>query len=219
MEARRFAELYRRLRTPEVVVTSPLRRCLQTAMHAFGQLAIAGRIRIIAHPDLQEVSNRPCDTGTPLDLLRSEFPAVEFLDDVFPDAWPRSSDTMPDKEDTIYDNKPELLYARSVRIKKWMKELDAKEIVVVTHGSFAHFLFNDWSGTPGESISFGYQLGNGVARTLTMPDMTLAGIEFGAFVKGFGPNYPVTGIREDNQPRVYRFGKRDCGVFTDNSLR
>jgi len=218
MDAKRFADLYRHLRAPNLVVTSPLRRCLQTAMYAFGSQANSGTIQIIAHPDLQEVSNRPCDTGTPLDLLRTEFPMIEFPEELFPDCWPRSADEMPKKEDTIYDDKPELLYARSVRIKQWIKDADAEEIVVVTHGSFAHFLVNDWAGAPGASMSVAFQLANGVARTLTMPGKTLPGIEFGAFATGVGPSYSVLSIREDDLPRVYRYGKRDAGVFTDQRL-
>jgi hypothetical protein len=187
-------------------------------VYAFGEQANTGTIRIIAHPDLQEVSNSPCDTGTPLDLLRNEFPVVEFPDEIFPAIWPRSAEAMPEKRDTIYADEPKLLYNRSVRTKQWIKELDAKEIVVVTHGSFAHFLFNDWCGTPGASMSLGDQLDNAKARTLTMPGTTLPGAEFGAFAAGTGPDYLVKSSREDNSPRVYQFGKRDCGVFTDDWL-
>jgi len=144
---------------------------------------------------------------------------INFPDEVFPDAWPRSADDMPIKEDTIYDDTPELLYQRSVRVKQWIKDLEAAEIVVVTHGSFYYFLMNDWFGRPGASRSFTIPLRNGCAKTVTMPGKVDPGIEFGAFSEEIGPGYDVTSIREDNLPRVYRWGKRDCGVFTDESYR
>src|SRR3981189_2154647 len=109
MDVKSFPTLYRHLRSPSIVVTSPLRRCLQTAVYAFGEQAKTGTIRIIAHPDLQEVSNCPCDTGTPLDLLRNEFPVVEFPDEIFPAVWPRSAEARPVKRGTIYADKPKLL--------------------------------------------------------------------------------------------------------------
>jgi broad specificity phosphatase PhoE len=218
-DAKSFPALYRHLRSPSIVVTSPLRRCLQTAVYAFGEQAKTGTIRIIAHPDLQEVSNCPCDTGTPLDLLRKEFPLVEFPDERFTVIWPRSAEVRVQKRGTIYADEPNLLYKRALRIKQWIKcELDAEEIVVVTHGSFAHFLFNDWSGTPGDSRSFGDQLGNAKARTFTMPGPMLPGAEFGAFAAGTGPDYLVKSSREDYSLHVCEFGTRDCGVFTDDWL-
>jgi hypothetical protein len=175
----------------------------------------------VAHPDLQEVSTHPCDTGTPLGLLRNEFPLIEFPDELFPKIWDRESTVMMGKKDTIYDDKPELLYNRSVRVRQWLKDLDAVEIVIITHASFAHFLFNDWLGPPGEpsSRSFGTQLGHGEARTFTLPGKNVPGVEFGAFATSVGPAYPLPTLREDYTPQVYRLGKRDCGVFTEQSLR
>src|SRR5580692_10537255 len=73
-----FPTLYGYHIKPTLVVTSPLRRCLQTTQLAFGPMIRSGELRAIAHPGLQEVSNHPCDTGTPLDVLRNEFPDIEF---------------------------------------------------------------------------------------------------------------------------------------------
>ena len=146
---------------------------------------------------------------------------IEFPDELFPRLWPRTATVMMEKENTIYDDKPNLHYDRSVRVRQWLKELEEKEIVVVTHASFAHFLFNDWLGPPGEpgSRSFGSQLRHGFALTLTLPGKNLPGIEFGAYATGVGPPYPLQSLKEDYTPHVYRAGLRDCGIFTDQRLR
>src|SRR5438046_6571336 len=99
-----------------------------------------GRIRIVAHPDLQEVSVRPCDTGSPLDVLRAEFPSIEFPDSVFPEIYPRSAEVRVVKWDTIFDDTPTLLAARAERIREYIKNvLVETEIIVISHGSFLHF--------------------------------------------------------------------------------
>jgi broad specificity phosphatase PhoE len=172
-DAKNFRKRYRNLRNPTLVVTSPLRRCLQTTVHAFSDQIKAGRLRAIANPDLQEVSTDPCDTGTPLDVLREEFPLVEFPDEIFPDIWPRDRNIMPKKDGTIYDDISSVLASRELRIREWLRTLDDSEIVVVTHGSFAHFLFNAWEGEPGNSESHGFQLETGKTVPLALPDRSL----------------------------------------------
>ena len=147
-------------------MSSPLRRCLQTTTIAFTTVIESGEVRAVAHPDLQEVSTWPCDSGTPLDVLREEFPLIQFRDELFPDVWPRSPEIMPVKENTIYDDVPALLAKRAERMRLWLKHQDEGEIVVVTHGSFAHFLFNNWLAEPGNSLSDAKQLDYGPTSDL-----------------------------------------------------
>src|SRR6202022_4107669 len=99
-DVRLLTQLYFNFRKPTLIVTSPLRRCLQTVVHAFSQLIKSGDVRAIANPDLMEVSTAPCDTGTPLDRLQEEFPQIQFPDELFPDICPQSGDPAPAKENT-----------------------------------------------------------------------------------------------------------------------
>lgn len=219
-EVRLFTSLYFNLRNPTVVVTSPLRRCLQTALNAFAELIESGRVRVIAHPDLMEVSIEPCDTGTPLDRLREEFPQIQFAEDLFPDVWPRSGNIIPPKEGTIYDDTPDALSRRSRRVLEYVKNLDDTEVIIVTHGGFAHFLFDRWTGDPGDSESLGPQLKNGEARPMTLPGKAIDGTQLhstGTMVH-FGPRYPQDASLLDDSPEVIN-GPRDYGMFTAASLR
>ena len=176
--------------------------------------------RILAHPDLQEVSNAPCDTGSPLDVLREEFPSVEFLDEHFPADYPRSAHIKPKKKDTEYDDVPTLLAARAKRFRKYLKEgLSETEILIVTHGSFAHFLFNRWDGEPGKSRSCGTQLHHGHASFATLPGPGLPGEDMKVFRGYAGPGYPVSLDFLDYSPQVADYGVRDCGIFTKDKMR
>jgi broad specificity phosphatase PhoE len=171
-EPKLFAQLYPFLRTPQIIITSHLRRALQMSLHISLSLGNdnpgSQSIRIVAHPDLQEVSREPCDTGTPLDLLREEFPTIDFPDALFPQAYRRDANVEPDKWDSIYDNVPVLLSARASRIREFIKnELEETEIIVVTHGCFLHFLFNRWTGIPGDSHSASAELQPGEAQPMT----------------------------------------------------
>ena len=162
-----------------------------------------------------EVSTAPCDTGTPLDRLQEEFPQIHFQEELFPDVWPRSRDTPLVKENTIYDDFPELLWRRSQRVLEYVKNFDDMEIIIVTHGSFAHRLFNLWMGQPGDSNSGGTQLGDGKARPMTLPGKTLDGAELqetGEWVH-IGPQYPKEGSSLDASDEVLQ-GPKDYGAFT-----
>ena len=176
--------------------------------------------RIIAHPDLQEVSNAPCDTGSPLDVLRQEFPSVEFPDDNFPPEYPRSAEIKPIKRNTEYDDVAPLLASRAARFRKYLKEgLRETEILVVTHGSFAHFLFNQWEGEPGKSGSCSRQLHHGHVSFTTLPGPSLPGDDMTVFRRWIGPGYPISFDFLDYSPEVANQGVRDCGIFTKDKVR
>jgi len=219
-DASRFTALYRNLRSPTLVVTSPLRRCLQTSIHAFSHLIESGEVRVIANPDLQEVTTDLCDTGTPLDVLRKEFPQIQFPDELFPDVWPRDSAVRPIKDGTIYADTRDAIQARANRIQDWLKnDLDDNEVIVVTHGSFAHFFFNRWDKETGLSLIT--QLENGQARPMTLPGKSFTEKELkscGTLLHVGPKTYPRDTIHEDNEYRGKRPRARDCGIFTPLAL-
>ena len=217
-EARLFSTLYKYHIRPTLIVTSPLRRCLQTTTIAFGPIIRSGKIRAIAYPGIQECSNKPCDTGTPLDILREEFPDIEFLDELFPeDLWPRDRSVQLEKAGTIYDDHPDRLLERAIKFRKWLREVDDVEIIVVTHGDFAHFLWHKWAGNPGKSGTAGFQLSNGVAIPVTLAG---SGQPEGGFCECdllIRPS-PSYDLKEETVADLFDI-VRDCGVFTPVHLR
>lgn len=56
----------------DLIVSSPLRRALETALCSL-QPAIARGVKIVALPELQETSDVACDTGSDVSDLEREF--------------------------------------------------------------------------------------------------------------------------------------------------
>lgn len=72
----------------DLVLASPLRRTLFTALGAFGpQLARGQPAKVRALPDLQEVSDLPCDSGSPLEEILMEFGAHAVDFDLVEEGW------------------------------------------------------------------------------------------------------------------------------------
>jgi hypothetical protein len=63
----------------DLVVSSPIRRALQTALLGFEEELNRG-LKIMALPDLQETSSLPCDTGTDIKKLEKEFGSTGKVD-------------------------------------------------------------------------------------------------------------------------------------------
>lgn len=64
------------------VVTSPLTRCVQTALHSFPQLVSTDakrHVEFLAHEGIRETVNFACDRRRTIQEISKEFPRVKFL--------------------------------------------------------------------------------------------------------------------------------------------
>ncbi|KAK1994430.1 phosphoglycerate mutase [Colletotrichum falcatum] len=130
------------------LVASPLRRTLHTCLLGFASDAAApvGRsLKVLALPEVQEVSDAPCDTGSAVADIEGEFAGrVDF--GRVPEDWTDKSDPASRWEPTL-----DKLEKRSAEARRALRELvgdvqgDA-HVVVVTHGGILHFLTDDWAG-------------------------------------------------------------------------
>jgi len=133
---------------------------------------------------------------------------------------PHAAHIIPDKTDTVFDDDPLLLASRARRIRRYLKyQLDETEIILVSHGSFVHYLLNRWAGEPGKSCSLSLQLQLGEARSFTIPGKTLSGSEFEGLVDYDGSCYPFVHREQDFSNEVSLYGARDCGIFTVDRVR
>ena len=105
------------LNSSAFLVSSPLRRTLQTSLLAFNR-------NPLPHPEFQENSAKPCDTGRPTSILHKEFPELDFK--LVGEGWNSKRDEWAPDESSLAN--------RAVRMRKWLKNHDANEIIVVTHG-------------------------------------------------------------------------------------
>lgn len=137
-----------------IVVTSPLRRTLQTTLLAFSHILSEQYVmnsgksqgsRLIIDPDLQERSDHPCDTGSEQSRLEKVFPALDFS--VLGDDW--------FAKEGIYASDDAAVVARAKRFRERLRDVaedlqksedfanGRKNIVVVTHGVFMKYLCED----------------------------------------------------------------------------
>ncbi|KAK4096806.1 phosphoglycerate mutase-like protein [Parathielavia hyrcaniae] len=112
-----------------LIIVSPMKRTLETALLAFGELIDRG-IPIIAHAGWQETSSKPCDVGTSLTSLPSLFPQVDFshVDPVFPDK------TSP--AGVFYSHSRRAILDRGQAVLRELRERPEKAVIVVSHSGF-----------------------------------------------------------------------------------
>ncbi|ORY54983.1 histidine phosphatase superfamily [Pseudomassariella vexata] len=112
-----------------LIITSPMRRTIQTALGSVDWLMDKG-IKLEADANWQENSAKPCDTGTPAPLLGAEFPSVDLssLDPIYPDK------TTPAGARYSYTKKA--ILNRSQTALKRLYDRPEKVIIVVSHSGF-----------------------------------------------------------------------------------
>jgi broad specificity phosphatase PhoE len=110
----------------ELVVASPIRRTIYTALIAFETVLREKNMKIIALPELQETSDLPCDTGSSVEELLKEFEGKPVDLSLVTAGW---------------NNKRMRWAATATAIEKrgrdarqWLFARPEKEIAMVSHG-------------------------------------------------------------------------------------
>ena len=101
-------------------------------------------MKILAVPDAQEGTDVPSDTGSPLSTLKREFgDQIDYGELSNNDEWfVKTGKNAVDQAS---------LFARARAVRRWLREREEKEIMLVTHGYFAHFLTGNIDGK-GEQV-------------------------------------------------------------------
>lgn len=109
----------------ELIVTSPLRRTLQTATQGLGWLIDRG-VPVQLRAEWQENSAKPCDTGTAPSKMKDEWAMYDWssVDPVFP------------SKTGLYEFTEEALINRGVAARRWLRNRPEKVIAVVSHAGF-----------------------------------------------------------------------------------
>lgn len=111
---------------------SPMRRTLQTAGIAF-EPELARGLKIIALPDAQEATDALSDTGSDVTVLREEFGDAVSYEHVVGPWYEKTGRNATDLHS---------LFERAKRLRFSLKNQteEGSQIVLVTHGLFAHFI-------------------------------------------------------------------------------
>ncbi|KAM0321202.1 hypothetical protein ACHAPQ_009588 [Fusarium lateritium] len=134
-QARNLCDRYPKLANVQLIVSSPLRRTLQTALLAFPS-KLEGGLQVLALPEMQEASNLICDTGRDLADVKADFEQLPVNFDVVETGWHIKEDKWAPVASS--------LLKRAQVARQWLSERPEAEIVVITHGCFLHFLTDDW---------------------------------------------------------------------------
>ena len=125
------------------VVASPMKRTVYTALYSFAPVIKDKRLKVYALPELQETSDLPCDTGSKVSDLEKEFKGqpvdLSYMYTPPAKAWNSKLGKWSATASAVDDR------ARIAR--EWLYSRPEKEIVVVTHGGFLHYLTEDWMET------------------------------------------------------------------------
>jgi broad specificity phosphatase PhoE len=132
-----------------IILVSPLRRAIETTLSAFPHvldreyfepgsgLGIAGGAKLVLDADLQERSALPCDTGSANDVLKRDFPRLDFSG--LGVGW-QIKDGFYAAEDAAVEERARRVRGRLRELSQGLEESRRNHVVVVTHGVFMKFL-------------------------------------------------------------------------------
>eukprot|EP01119_Soliformovum_irregulare_P009384 TRINITY_DN22660_c0_g1_i1.p1 TRINITY_DN22660_c0_g1~~TRINITY_DN22660_c0_g1_i1.p1 ORF type:complete len:221 (+),score=42.75 TRINITY_DN22660_c0_g1_i1:225-887(+) len=116
----------------QLLVVSPLRRTLQTALLGFEK----AHLPFLVLAELQENCNVPCDTGRDTETMSKEFPNIDFSQ--LPPDWTSKQGKWSESDDALRQ--------RAKFVRNWLRQRPESEIAVVTHSGFLSYLVPGWKG-------------------------------------------------------------------------
>ncbi|KAK6849349.1 phosphoglycerate mutase-like protein [Apiospora arundinis] len=137
----------------ELVVSSPLRRTLQTTKLGWGPAVerLGGLKSVVCLPQAQECNALPCDTGSPREVLEADPEFAEFnLESLTPD-WT--------SKQGFWAASDEALANRAKWVRHFLRGRPEKTIVLVCHGD----ILRQITATPQRGVST-YMWKNAEAR-------------------------------------------------------
>lgn len=112
----------------DLIVSSPIRRTIDTSLQSFGNTIKTKGLTIIALPEVQETSALPCDTGSNPEVLATEFAGEPVDFSLVHPGWNfKTGKWAPDQK---------AIAQRALEAREWLFQRPENEIVVVTHGLF-----------------------------------------------------------------------------------
>lgn len=112
--------------TVDLIVASPIKRTIYTALLSFPKTIEEKNLTIIALPEVQETSDLPCDTGSAKAELMREFKGRPVDLNLVIDGWNSKQGRWAANASQIEE--------RCRVARRWLMSRPEKDIVVVTHG-------------------------------------------------------------------------------------
>ncbi|TVY17441.1 putative phosphatase SPAC5H10.03 [Lachnellula arida] len=133
----------------DLVVASPLRRTIQTAVLSLGPSLARENVEFLLLPEAQEVSGMTCNVGFPQEELEVEVQKLFGDDESAALAACRKIDYAAvvdgwNSKKGIWASENSAVEARAAKLRAWLYARPEKTIVVVSHGNFLHYLTEAW---------------------------------------------------------------------------
>lgn len=125
-----FAKHFPESANLDLICASPLQRTIQTAKYTFAE-RLEKIAPIVLLPYAQEATDLPSDTGSDRAVIEERFGKLVDAS-LVEEGW--NSNT------GIYAPTPQALKERAAKLKAWLRARPEKEVVVVGHGNFWHYL-------------------------------------------------------------------------------
>ena len=114
------------MRSVDLVVASPLKRTINTALIAFEPVLMEKGLKVIALPELQETSDLPCDTGSSLEEITRDYEGKPVDLSLVKPGW--------DSKRMKWAPTATAIEKRARDARMWLMQRPEKEIVLVSHG-------------------------------------------------------------------------------------
>lgn len=108
-----------------------MQRALQTCLLSFAPCVKRG-LRVLATPLAQECTDETSDVGSAPDDVRKLFGEDQVDLSLVEEGW--------NSKEGEYATEPSIVMARAAKLRRWLRSRKEQEIVLVSHGRFAHFL-------------------------------------------------------------------------------
>ncbi|KAH0284259.1 phosphoglycerate mutase family protein-like protein [Aureobasidium namibiae CBS 147.97] len=133
-----------------LIVSSPLRRALQTSVHAFAPALQKEGVKVLLQPMAQEMNAYACDIGTDREELERQVKAGELWDEGLYVPSEKVDFNLVEAGWNSKDGKwaPDraTIQKRAAKLRSWLFNRKEEVVVVVSHGGFLHALTEDWTG-------------------------------------------------------------------------
>ncbi|KAK5158599.1 hypothetical protein LTR04_005212 [Oleoguttula sp. CCFEE 6159] len=129
----------------DLVVASPIKRTVYTALIGFSNDLASKDLKVIALPELQETSDLPCDTGSSPEEAAREFRGKPVDLTLVQEGWNSKKGKWAPTAKAIEN--------RAREARQWLMSRPEKDIVVVTHGGFLHYFTEDWTSNRFQGMS------------------------------------------------------------------
>lgn len=133
-----LSKLFPNMDSIDLIVSSPLRRALYTALHTFAPIQSSKKLKVVANPLFQEWTDIPCDMPLSTSSLCQEFADAPVDLSLLTGPWNVKAGLFAIDKDAIE--------GRAREARRWLSERKEGNVVVVTHGGFVHYLTENWEG-------------------------------------------------------------------------